>query len=503
MSASLTQQVEEPETYAGAIPQDSTLPLSIVPLRGQITLRVRAGAGPEPVYGTGAVVSNFRNGYNDTSIFVKSSSVPTAGIPVAFGGTGVSVLANQPFVSHARMPISPALEQSASIGTLMAARISYKSNTVGTTAASLSGESAAAAIADFRDLRTWTQNEICSLAVTATSSFLGKSISRESHMWLGPDVMSEPTPVNSDLVRQCGADAFLSFLTNTGTVWRQVCINIFADGDSAGNRALFNLPKIPLTAKLRFRCRYADPVGGPLAVHFKKIWVRGNADPASPLDVVTEEEYHGAEAPATFSIWSHYVEFDNAGYRAAGYVPGAIIMTTNTAATSIDQVDAQILDLYGKQHYGGWRVGLWEDAAVGMNIAVSFVGAALATLVGNVAEYKKATVTDAVPDEVWTEFKRRFTTNTYCRVNHGEPYITRTTHTSFAPYEYLQDPGEDSPFVQLNRRGQRGRGVQMGMASDVLGVGASLLGNFLDKKLHFAGMAGSSTAALAAQNGLQ
>jgi len=141
--------------------------------------------------------------------------------------------------------------------------------------------------------------------------------------------------------------------------------------------------------------------------------------------------------------------------RAQGYVPGTVVITTNAAATTIYETDVWVLDMYGQQHFGGWRIGLWEDAAVGMNVSVSFSGAALATLVGNVAEYKKSSVQDSVSDAEWGAFKRLFQSNALSRCVHGSEFM-------------------DVPMGAVNGA------MQMGMLSDLFQYGAGKLGNLVE-----------------------
>lgn len=476
MSFTLKDQVERPDVYSGAIPCDSTLPLSIVNVKGQLTLRVRAGAGSEPIFGSGAIVSNMRNGYNDTSIFVKSSATPTGVISTAWG-SGFRLTARDPYISHMRMPLSPALEDSSSVGVLAAARVSWKSNTLGTTSASLGGEVAAAAIADFRDLDKWSQNELCSLAVSSASAFMGKSITDESYMWLGPDVMGEPMPINSDLVRATGSDVFTRDILTVSA--QQQVIEFFATSSTDPARNILRAPKIPLTAKLRVRVRFVNALGGDSAVHFKKVWVRGDPDPALPLQYVAEDEYYGGVSPASYTSWTHWFEFERPDLRAQGYVPGALAISCNASHVQIQETNIWILDMYGKQHFGGWRIGLWEDAAVGMNLSVAFQGAALATLVGDVAEYKKASIQSYVSDSEWNNFKKLFMTNALTRVSNG-PATMDVSRTLTAGVMAEQ-------------------GIQMGMFSDLLSHGAKALGGIVENALpiQMAGMHQSKSLRMA------
>lgn len=424
----LNAQLSKPEQYNGCIPLSDGLPVSLTGVNAHDTFNVTAGVGPSNNYGSGAVVCNFREGYNSHDIYMPTPVGFTP--PGAFNVRPVpsgpiiacTILPAAPFTRHKWLETSPALEENMSVGRLAAACVELSAATQSTTSASLSGEVAVSAIADFRDLKTWTQNELKTLGVTTTSSFLGKKLSVPSYAFLGPDVVNRCNPIDSTLVLETGRNFHMHEVLPTPNTYGSLIIDIGGVTTAAVTTPYVKqLPKLPSRTQYRFRAsagNYAWGVGQVADLWL--VWIRANSDPGvAPATVVTQQHFgqYISGLNDTINVDNVIVGDDEQLIRQ-GFELGSIIVTA--PGGFIVDYELTVLDMFAERRFGGWRILLWQNAGAGQTISVAVTGAVEGVATGTLASFKREGVMDSLEPGTWERFTRAFAKNRFSRVSHGE-----------------------------------------------------------------------------------
>jgi hypothetical protein len=448
----IKRQVENPDVYDGAIPIPGALPMILQGVLGHKTFKVTLGSGPDCNYSSGALVANLRSGYNNVDIFLPVNSgapSPTFNIPSFPVPINVTFLVSEKFLRHGIIPISPVLSSTLSVGRLAASKIRVQANTQSTTTASLSGEIGMFAIADFRDIKQWTQNELATIALDSSNQFIGRRISDPSYAWLGPETVDDIEPIDSLLSVETGRNARIA--ASTVAPGHQSLVLSVA-GTITGLPSTLNVGgfHVPPRTGIRFNATFTNMTVGTAVVTTTIVWVRANSDPNVVPDVSLQTVVAtGAIASSgdTLSTGQQFFGMD-ATLLEAGYEIGAI--TTHATSGELINYNFEFLDVYAKRQYAGWRVALWEDVGEGQNINVSFSGAVEGLSTGAAASIRREGRGPSCTNEEWGEFTRLFATNVLSRVSHGRDSM-----------EVSQDSGT------LSMAGRRSN-VRMGFLSDAL-----------------------------------
>jgi hypothetical protein len=457
-------QTSEPSKFTGGAPVDSNLPFAVTNVHGQITLRVVSGLGPNPSYGTGAIVANLRNGYKDIGIYVKTLQVPSAVFaPPELVGLNATFTATKDFVSHRRLRVSPPVEEQYTIGHNAAARITLKSDTRSTDTSALSGQTCLVGLNDFRDVESFDQTDLASLGSFPGSAILGGSVSRDNYLFLGPDVISAPAPVDPSLCLSQSTVAVERFEGNTPPV-RCMIINFAATvAGTVANPAICTTHQaatiFPYTpVKVHVVCDVGTS-GGVLNVF--GIFVRAPADPALPLAFHSMLQRVNGVWVNPGTTRAEFLVYDPALY-AEGYVLGSVIVLGEDGNAKIYEVRTEYLGLYDPINFGGWRIALWENVGEGQNVSINYEAAVQAVQGRTLSQFSKSRqLGPVVPvsSELWTAYRDAFKTGQLAVVSIGNPSVAVSPE----------------------------RSIQMGMFSDIAAAAVPMLGKYLDRKINMSG----------------
>lgn len=419
--SNLEKEVNFPAQYNGSVPRFSNLPVSLQNVSANYTLGVTNTS-----FGRGAVVANFRNGYNSVDFYYPVNQTPAAPNQIVYSFVSTALLVTigapvlQKFMRSSRILVSPDLSETMSVGRLAAAKLCVQANTQSTTAASLSGQIAAAAIADFRDLKDWTQSELKTLAMAKGSCFSGKRIADPSYLYLGPDVRSSLEPIDPAKCLETGKNLFIQ--DNCPPLVQSHIIDFgFGITSSHGvNQRITRGPRLPPGSTIRITPELYSP--GNNATAYGVLWGRSTGDPAANIQMQLQlvETFTIIAGVETAVLPSRLFGQDPA-FIDNGYEIMAVIVLTS--ASSVKSTGVEILDFYGDKNYAGWRVALWEDVGVNQSIAFSYEGAVEGIPTGILAYYRREDDLKAVGLEEWTIFQRRFADNVYTRCRNGTDSI--------------------------------------------------------------------------------
>lgn len=461
----LEEQICDPDRYEGAVPCTSNIPTTAQIVKGKGLFKVVAGVGADPINGTGALVANFRNGYNAIEIFYPRKSVATNGV--------LSIAVGPRFFRGGVLDVDPNLSTMMSMGRLGAALVCMQANTQSTTSASLSGEISMSAIADFRDLDKWTQTELRILAMSEKSGFFGQNISEPSFAILGPDPIDKIKAIDPSLAAESGENLVTKYAFGAANAHGVV----FGPQVTLPGVVSVEGPVLPPRSRVSVQASVGR--GGPTGfsnVIINAEWVRVNADPNAACDFQSRPFPVGATIDSLNSITTPMVDVFDPALSEGGYELLGVRVTSNVGDV-IHGITIKVDDFYGNRYFAGWRIGLWEDVGVGQNISVTYTGAVDGLPTGQLAFFKRPDDTKSVGLSEWQDFKRLFGLNLMARCVHGSSRF-RVSHIPTASTQ---------------------RALQMGLFDGigrVLGKGLETIGSGIDGALGMRGMAPISMAGM-------
>lgn len=415
---SVVSQLEQPHSYKGAIPNESSLPFSLQAVTGYKSLRVSAGAGPEPINSNGFIVANFRNGYNDIAVYGSTPAISMPPATVNMFGINAAVTPRWNFTKQAMLPISPGLERAFCIGQLSSASLEVSSSTVSTTSASLSGTVVAAAITDFQNLAEWSFTEVESLKMTPMDGLIGKELSKPTRVWLGPDVITSPQPIDTFASYSATSEHVIDSkvhnpITN-GTIGCLVRCNI---GNLPSTPDLFYTSKnLPPNTTITVNAEIANVATSTVGITILGVWIRAPVDPSTPLVVVTESVQISVSTSSTADVY-HTGDFTfgtNSTHLKDGFTLAAVVL--NTTAGGFRKSTWRYNNVYSPKNYGGWRLIGWRDAGVGQALEVEYKGSVTALPSDSNSNYMKADPLNSVDPVTWFRVRNLFATGALRRV---------------------------------------------------------------------------------------
>lgn len=465
----VVRETLQPDLWAGGLPNDQGYGLA----RKNVTAYASMPTTGIAAYsGSAGIVWRPKRGYNDIDFgyFPNAVTLVNAVCPGFPAFSMTAQLTPSCFipatVNNSRtISVEPNIASTLSMTRNVAALLECYSASIGTTMAALNGTIGCAAIADFRDLATFTQADLAQHAVTNSSACIGVPAGVGVATVLGPDINIDLQPADYQ---------FVASHRKSGTL----TVDIVGSGTNVSFITPYNVTPpvgvlvvpcdpIPYWVNTRTTFRMFAAAGAPSSAVVAPVYISIDNGSLTPNVLGVVESWHpypyGGQNLVFSDEWVTPPGFMLLGFLVVGHdsLGGNVTNATFTI---------EALDLYEPENIGCVRVVRFDDLGPNQQLVVKYSGMVEGLPTGAIAPYVKASdESDQLTANVVLQGLRRVYS---LNIGGLSRCMSRSVYAKL-----VGNKVPEAEIIQSIRTGHAASGPLSTLASAFGSIGGSLFGN--------------------------